>query len=216
MYLPLHFREDRLDVLLDLIRKYPLATLVTFGGDGIVASHIPLVHDPEPSPWGTLHGHVARANSQWHTSRLDVEALAIFHGPQAYVSPSWYVTKGQTGRVVPTWNYVVVHVYGPLEAYADAARLREHLDRLTAAQEAAFAPPWTPADAPAEFIDSLQRAIVGIDLRITRMEGKWKASQNRPAEDRLGVIRGLEQRAEVEDAAMARVVRERSGTSPGG
>ncbi|HVW87061.1 MAG TPA: FMN-binding negative transcriptional regulator [Bryobacteraceae bacterium] len=191
MYTPAHFREDRPDVLRDLIGKYPLAALVTIGPDGLEANHIPLLFDPDPAPHGTLRGHLSRANRQWQNLRPDVEALAIFQGPQAYISPNWYPTKQETGRVVPTWNYAVVHAYGSLRVYDDPARLRSFLDRLTAIHEAKQPVPWKPADAPPEYIEGLLKAIVGIELTITRLEGKWKVSQNQPAENRAGVAAAL-------------------------
>ena len=123
MYVPPHFREERVEVLHDLIRAHSLATLVTLGADGLTASHIPMLIDPEPAPYGTLKGHFARANPHWQDISSEVEALAVFSGPQAYVTPSWYPTKQETGRVVPTWNYAVVHAYGRIETYTDPDRL---------------------------------------------------------------------------------------------
>ncbi|HZU26391.1 MAG TPA: FMN-binding negative transcriptional regulator [Bryobacteraceae bacterium] len=209
MYLPAHFREDRAEVLHEHMRRYPLATLVTAGPSGLIASHLPLILDPEPAPWGTLRGHLARANPQWRELNADVEALAIFTGPQAYVSPNWYSSKDQTGRVVPTWNYAVVHAYGPLSTYTDEERLRAHVTALTGVHEAGFDPAWTPDQAPREFIDGMLRAIVGIEIPIARLEGKWKVNQNRMPEDRAGVIAALESRGSAEDLEMAALIRER-------
>jgi len=192
MYLPPGFREERPEVLRALIAEFPLAALVTTGPDGLTANHLPFLYDPEPAPWGTLRGHLARANSQWRMAEGEAEALAIFQGPQAYVSPNWYPSKRETGRAVPTWNYAVVHAHGRLSAYSDPERLREFLDRLTAEHEASQPIPWKPADAPAEYVDGLLRAIVGIELAITRIEGKWKTSQNQTAENRSGAADGLE------------------------
>jgi transcriptional regulator len=204
MYLPEHFREDRPEVLRELMEKFPLAALVTLGSEGLVASHLPLLYDPEPVPWGTLRGHLSRANGQWRDYRPEVEALAIFQGPQAYISPNWYPTKREDGRVVPTWNYAVVHAYGTLSVYSEPERLRAFLDRLTAMHEAGQIRPWMPADAPPEYVEGLLKAIVGVELVITRMEGKWKVSQNQPAENRLGAAEGLEE--------MAQLVRRREST----
>lgn len=195
MYLPKHFEETRTDILGGLIRDFPLATLVTHSPEGLEANHIPLYfHETENGP-GVLRGHIARANA---LSRYtgEGEVLAIFHGPQAYVSPSWYPTKVETGKVVPTWNYAVVHAYGTLRIVDDPAWLRERLNELTAQSEAAFATPWAVSDAPDEYIAKLLHAIVGIELTITRMTGKWKVSQNQPFANRAGVADGLRERGE--------------------
>lgn len=191
MYLPAHFRQDRLDVLHRFIGLHSLATLVTLGPDGLLANHIPLVLDPEPGPFGTLRGHVAKANPQWRDSLPQVSALAIFEGPSAYVSPSWYPSKQETGRVVPTYNYVVVHARGPLTTYTDPVRLEQHLRTLTAHHEASFPVPWRIDDAPADFFAAQLNAIVGIEIAIERLEGKWKVSQNRTPADRAGAVAGL-------------------------
>ncbi|MGD1071714.1 MAG: FMN-binding negative transcriptional regulator [Bryobacteraceae bacterium] len=199
MYLPEHFREDRPEVLRELMAKFPLAALVTAGTGGLEANHMPLLYDPQPAPWGTLRGHLSRANRQLQDFQPDGEALAIFQGPQAYISPNWYPTKQQHGRVVPTWNYAVVHAYGKLSVYAEPERLRAFLDRLTAVHEARQPKPWAPADAPPEYVEGLLKAIMGVELAIARIEGKWKVSQNQPAENRLGAADGLE--------TMARLIR---------
>jgi transcriptional regulator len=207
VYIPSAFREDRKERLAELMRDHPLATLVTMGGSGLIASHVPLIYESLPDSPGILRGHLSRANQQAQDFRSDVEALAIFQGPQAYISPSWYATKPQHGRVVPTWNYVTVHAYGKLEAYTEPSRLRKHLEALTAEHEKSYSP-WTLHDAPPEFIAGLLNAIVGIEIRLTRLEGKWKVSQNRPAEDRSGVIAGLTGRDDPESRTMADLVRE--------
>ena len=190
MYIPPLFNEDRIDVLHDAIRRTGLATLVTLTADGLIASHVPMLLDPDPSPYGTLIGHVARPNPQ---ARGAIgEALAIFQGPEAYITPSWYATKRATGKVVPTWNYVTIHAYGTVEFFADRERLRDVVTRLTEREETPRAEPWAVTDAPADFIDGMLRGIVGFALPITRLEGKWKMSQNRPAEDQAGVVAGLQ------------------------
>lgn len=191
MYLPAHFREERLEVLHDFIRQQSFATLVTLGADGLIANHIPLVLHAEPAPLGTLRGHVSKANPQWRDSLPDVPALAIFQGPSAYISPSWYPTKQETGRVVPTYNYVVVHAHGPLATFTEPSLLEDHLRTLTSQHEAAFPMPWTIDAAPTDFIQGLLKSIVGIEIPIQRLEGKWKVSQNRLAVDRAGVVKGL-------------------------
>ena len=191
MYIPKHFAEPRVDVLHQLIRARPLSTLVTLSSGGLNANHIPLHLSQEPGPFGALRGHVARANPIWHDLAKDVEALAIFHGPDCYVSPSWYPTKAQTGKVVPTWNYAVAHAYGTVRVIDDPAWIRAHLRTLTAHSEAAFPVPWQLDDAPADFTQKLIGAVVGIEIVITRLAGKWKTSQNQSAENQAGVVRGL-------------------------
>lgn len=199
MYLPKHFEETRVDVLHGLIRAHPLGALVTTGVSGLEANHVPFEIDPDPAPFGTLRGHVARANPVWRDGVGD--ALVIFQGPELYVSPSWYPSKQEGGKVVPTWNYAVVHAHGALRAIDDAAWLRAFVTRLTDRHEGRRAAPWKVTDAPADYVDKMLTAIVGIELPIARLAGKWKVSQNRPAADRAGVIAGLE--ADGDDAARA-------------
>lgn len=199
MYTPAHFEETRIEVMHELIRASPLATLVTLSSGGLVANHIPLYLAEAPAPLGTLQGHVARANPLWQDLAAGVEPLAIFQGPQAYISPSWYATKQEFGRVVPTWNYIVVHAYGKLRVIDDPAWLRAQLDSLTNHAEAGFVAPWRVTDAPAEFTEKLMRAIVGIELVISRLEGKWKVSQNQPAENQASAADAL--RAQGNEAA---------------
>jgi transcriptional regulator len=182
MYLPSYFREERVPVLHDLIRSRPLATLVTLAPDGMTANHIPMLIVADPLPFGTLLGHVARGNPQWRAG--ETPALAIFTGPEHYISPSWYPSKQEHGRVVPTWNYAAVHAYGTLRIHQDAAWLRGLVTRLTETHEARFDRPWSVSDAPADYIEGLLKAIVGIEIRIDRLEGKWKMGQNRSDADR--------------------------------
>ena len=203
MYLPKEFREERVPVLHEAIRQAALGTLVTLGADGLEASHVPMLLDPEAGPCGTLTGHIARANGQWQRANGNVTALAIFLGPEAYVSPGWYATKQKTGRVVPTWNYVAVHASGALRFFDDAEQLLTLVTRLTATHEARRPTPWAVTDAPPEFVRAQLKAIVGFELRIERLEGKWKLSQNRPAEDRAGVIDGLRREGGADEAAVA-------------
>ena len=191
MYLPKSFEEDRLPVLHDAIRAAGLATLVTVTAAGPVASHIPMLLDAGSGERGTLLGHIARVNPQWRETIAGTPALAIFLGPDAYVSPTWYPSKQATGKVVPTWNYIAIHAYGPPAFFDDAGRLRDVVARLTNRQEAGRPAPWSIADAPSDYIASQLRAIVGVALPIERLEGKWKLSQNRPEADRAGVIAGL-------------------------
>jgi transcriptional regulator len=207
VYNPQSFREERIPVLHELLQQHSLASLVTFGAGGLTASHIPLLLEPDRGPLGTLYGHVSRANPQWRDFSADIAALAIFAGPQRYISPSWYPSKQETGKVVPTWNYAVVHAYGTLEIHDDPDWLRAHVGKLTARHESQFPRPWSPGDAPPDYIRQLLNGIVGIELPIAKLEGKWKVSQNRPAADRLGVAHGLEQQHGPESEAMAALVR---------
>jgi transcriptional regulator len=210
MYLPSHFEETRAEVLRQLIRSHPLGALVTFGAEGLNANHIPFEIDPEPAPFGTLRAHVARANPVWRETSREVEPLVIFQGPQIYITPSWYQTKKETGKVVPTFNYIVVHAYGAMRVIEDGDWLRKFVGRLTARFEAARAQPWAVGDAPDEFIAMQLRAIVGIEITLSRLIGKWKTSQNRPAADRKGVVAGLRESDDALAQAMAAAV-ERKG-----
>jgi transcriptional regulator len=204
VYVPPLFKEDRIDVLHAAIRRTGLATLVTMTADGLIASHVPMLLDPEPAPYGTLLGHVARPNRQARGAVPGVQALAIFQGPDAYITPSWYATKRENGKVVPTWNYVAIHAYGPVEFFDAPDRLRTIVTRLTERQEAERAEPWAVSDAPADYIESMLKGIVGFALPIARLEGKWKMSQNRPAEDRAGVVTGLETEGREDVAGLIR------------
>lgn len=208
MYIPTHFEEPRVEVMHELIRAQPLATLVTMTPGGLDANPIPLHLVADPQPFGTLRGHVARANPVWRELARDVEALAIFHGPNAYVTPSWYPTKKEHGRAVPTWNYAAVHACGTLRIIDDAAWLRAQLEELTAQHEAAFAEPWAVRDAPPGYIKKLIGAIVGIEIVITKLSGKWKMSQNQPAQNRAGVIQGLRERAIPDAEEIAALIEE--------
>lgn len=201
LYTPRHFREDRTDVLHGAIRDFPMAQLVTFGETGLESTPLPLLLDLADGGQGALLGHVARANPQWKTADRSVEALAIFSGPDAYISPGWYETKRQTGKVVPTWNYVTIQVRGRISFVEEPQELLEIVRRLTELHENGRDAPWAVADAPADFIASQLRAIVGLRLEITEITGKWKMSQNRSEADRAGVIEGL--RAEGAPAADA-------------
>jgi transcriptional regulator len=206
MYVPPHFKEDRVEVLHETIRKRGIGTLVTFERGEMIASHVPMLIDPEPAPYGTLIGHVSRGNPQGRAVDGAVETLAIFLGAEAYVTPSWYATKRETGKVVPTWNYVAVHAYGKVRFFSDKDRLLNIVRRLTATHEAGRAEPWAVSDAPADFVDGLLKGIVGFELPIRRLEGKWKMSQNRPAEDRAGVVEGLRADDETEVAEIVAAV----------
>jgi transcriptional regulator len=199
------FREERIDVMHALMRNHRLATLVTVNDGVPQANHLPLLIDPEPAPAGTLRGHVARANPVWREAD-GREVLVIFQGPQAYVTPSWYPSKRETGQVVPTWNYAVVHAYGRLVVHDDREWLRTLVTRLTDQQEAGRQQPWRVDDAPPDYVDRMLGAIVGIEIPVSRLAGKWKVSQNRSEADRSGVAEGLRQSDEVQAQAMAALV----------
>ena len=203
MYLPEHFAEQRVDLLHRLISEHPVGAMVVSTADGLEANHLPFELDAEPAPFGTLRGHVARANPVWHQFTRGVEALVIFHGPQAYISPSWYPSKEMTGEVVPTYNYLAVHGYGEIKIIHEREWLRALVTRLTDRFEANRAAPWRVSDAPAAFIDKQLGAIVGIEIPLTKLIGKWKVSQNRPAADRAGVVAGLSERNDADSLASA-------------
>jgi transcriptional regulator len=190
MYVPEAFRDDDLASLHATMRAARLANLVTATADGLTATPLPLIVDPTEGAKGVLYGHVARANPQWKSAPAG-EAMAIFMGADAYVTPSWYAAKQETGKVVPTWNYVAVHAYGPVEFFDDSDRLLEVVTRLTNLYEQARATPWAVTDAPADFVRTMLRGIVGVRMPITRLDGKRKLSQNRSAEDRAAVAAGL-------------------------
>ena len=211
MYQPPHHREDRLDVQHALIRSHPFGTLITLGSSGLVANSIPFVL-AAALPFGILKGHVARANTQWRDFDPGVEALVIFQGVETYISPSWYATKRETAKVVPTWNYVIVQARGPMRVVEDRDWLANQIAALTAEHETGRREPWAVTDAPAPFIEAQLKAIVGIEIPVARIEGKWKVSQNRPEADRRGVVAGL--RAEGNEA-MAKLVSLPGAGEPG-
>ena len=205
MYLPSHFTETRSEVLHTAMRAHPFATLASLGPEGLVADHLPLQLVVDEHRRCRLLGHVARANPVWRTA-ANSEVLAIFHGPQAYVSPSWYPTKREHGKAVPTWNYVVVHARGRLATIEDPLRLRALLDDLVDHHEADLPQPWRIADAPPEYIDKMLSAIVGIEIAVTALEGKWKLSQNQPEPNRTGVVAGLHDTGGADAGAIAALV----------
>jgi len=191
MYIPSQFEEQRPEVLRDLIQQHSLGTLVTLGADGLNANHVPFIFDPSPAPSGMLRAHVARSNPIWQDFSQDSDVLVVFQGAQSYISPSLYATKKQHGRVVPTYNYVAVHAYGRMRAVHDDVWVRALLVELSNQHEAGRAEPWKIDDAPAEYTEKLMQAIVGIEIRVSRLIGKWKVSQNQPAENRASVEAGL-------------------------
>ena len=191
MYQPAHFREDRIEVQHDFIRVHPLGLLITSGSGGLQANLIPFLIYADASERGTLRAHLARGNPQWRELAAVEQCMITFQGPQEYISPSWYPTKQETGKVVPTWNYVTVHAWGRPHVVEDAAWLRRQLDDLTLLKEGTRPAPWKVDDAPAPYVTSQMKGIVGVEIPIERIEGKWKVSQNRPQADRAGVIGGL-------------------------
>ena len=192
MYLPKHFEAPGTEAIAQLLAAHPLGTLVWPSAEGLTAEHLPLLWDrgPTDGPQGTLRGHVARANPVWRDG-AGAEVLVVFQGPQAYVTPSWYPSKAATAKAVPTWNYAVVHARGRLRVTEDAGWLRTLVGRLTDTHEATRAHRWQVDDAPADYIEQMLRAIVGVEVELTSLQGKWKVSQNRSAADRAGVAAGL-------------------------
>lgn len=208
MYVPAHFAEQRLDVLHRLMHEYPLGALVTLQPDGLDACHIPFEIAPASAaaPHGILRAHIARNNPLWRNPPSAVDALVIFQGPQAYITPSWYAEKQASGKVVPTYNYATVHAYGPLHIIEDAVWLRALLERLTNRHEASRAQPWQIGDAPADYIEKMLGAIIGIEIPLRRVTGSWKASQNRSDADRTTIAAGLRASGDADAVAMAGLV----------
>lgn len=190
----------------ELIRARPLATLVTMSSNGLNADHIPFHLVESPAPFGALQGHVARANPILGDFENNTEVLAVFHGPNTYITPSWYATKKETGKVVPTWNYAVVHAYGYVRVVDDVSWLRAQIEALTNHNESSFSEPWAVSDAPQEFTEKLIGNIVGFEMVITRLSGKWKVSQNQPQQNQASVIEGLKASGQQESSAMAVLV----------
>jgi transcriptional regulator len=205
MYQPDHFRVDDLAQMHALMRARPLASLVSGGALGLYATHLPTVLKDD-APYGVIECHLARANPHWKDLAQGNEALMIFQGPEGYITPNWYSSKAEHGKVVPTWNYAAVHVYGRPEVMQDKDWLRRHVGELTAQQETSEARPWALSDAPESYIEVMLRGIVGFRFAITRLEGKWKMSQNREMKDRAGVVRGLGGRGEGDDREVADLV----------
>jgi transcriptional regulator len=189
MYVSPHFEERSVSALRALMRAHPLAALVTHGPDGIGAEHIPMMLAGN-GELPVLHGHVARANPVWRNVDDGSDVLAIFQGPNRYISPSWYLSKAEHGKVVPTWNYLVVHASGTIRWQHDAGWLRQHVEDATSTYERGETP-WRVSDAPAEYVDRMLSAIVGFEILVTGLQGKWKLNQNRTAADRQGVVDAL-------------------------
>ena len=209
MYQPAHFNESRPEVLRELVRSHPFGLLVTQDGDGeLAANGVPFLLDDDPAGGpGILRAHVARANPLWRAARTDRDSLVVFQGPQAYVSPAWYPAKAEHGKVVPTWNYVMVQARGRLRAIEDPDWLQAFVTRLTDRHEQTRPSPWAVSDAPGDYVATMLKAIVGLELVVGTLTGKWKVTQNRSAADREGVVRGLSEEADGDAArALARQV----------
>jgi transcriptional regulator len=208
MYIPGHFEESRTDILHELIARNPLGILVTHGDDGLDANHIPFALDKDEGPLGTLHAHVARANPVWQRAN-GCDVLAVFRAGDAYISPNWYPSKHEFHRQVPTWNYRVAHAFGRLLVHDDERFARGMVARLTRTHEAAQSHPWKMSDSPREFIDAMVKEIVGIEIRITRLTGKFKLSQNKEVRDALGAGQALKAQGddEIGDAMLACAVK---------
>jgi transcriptional regulator len=207
MYMPEQHRESRREVMHALVQAHPLGAWVCNGEGTLVANHIPFDLDPSRGEYGTLVGHVARSNPVWHQPASGQTCVVIFQGPQSYVSPSWYPSKHEHGKAVPTWNYAVVHAHGRPAYIQDRAWLHEHVSNLTRRHESSQALPWAVSDAPADYMEKMIGAIVGVEIPIERLEGKWKMSQNRTESDRLGVVAGLLARKDPQAADVAAIVR---------
>ena len=206
MYNPSHFKLDDPAAAHEWMAQFPLAAVVTVSSQGLSASHIPLLHDTTGGGFGVLRGHMAKANPQWSDVAPGARALAIFTGPQHYITPNWYPSNAEHGKVVPTWNYIAVHAQGLMRVIHDPAWLKKNVGELTAAHEAGFPNPWTIDGVPGGYLESLLTAIVGIEITIETLEGKCKASQNRPEPDRQGVIAGLRDLRTPEAERMAEIV----------
>jgi transcriptional regulator len=206
MYTPSYFDEQRPQLLHELMARYPLAVVVGATAKGIEANHIPLIFEPGEGTPGTLKGHIARANSLWRDLGTGAEVLAIFQGSSHYISPAWYPTKREHGKVVPTWNYTVVHARGRIVWKQDAPWLRAFLEAMTDRHERRYETRWQISDAPADYIDLMLKAIVGFEIAIESLTGKWKLSQNRTADDRAGVVSSLSAFKDAASRDMAELV----------
>jgi transcriptional regulator len=209
LYRQPHFDETDSGAIRSLVAGHPLGMLITVGSDGISANHIPFLLDEQRGERGSLIGHVARNNALWRNHDPALEPLVVFQGPSAYISPNWYPTKQETHQVVPTYNYAVLHVYGQLIVHDDQKWLRGVVGKLTKAMEARQPEPWRMGQAPAAFIESQLDNIVGIELAISRVLGKWKMSQNRPVADREGAAAGLRASGDPAEAAVSKLILER-------
>jgi len=206
MYIPTQYQEPDVAVLHALIRAHPLGAWVVRSGEDLVVNHIPFAIDASRGERGTLIGHVARPNAVWTQISESVSSVVIFQGAESYISPSWYPTKQDTGKAVPTWNYAVVHAHGVPSLFEDRERLLAHVTALTNTHESTFEAPWRVSDAPADFIHAMLKGIVGIEIPIASLTGKWKVSQNRPEADRRAVVEALRKQGDDSSRAMAALV----------
>jgi transcriptional regulator len=206
MYIPRHFEETDVKVLRSLIRAHPLGTWVTPGDGRLIANHIPFLLHEDRGPFGTLVGHVARANPVWRDYSRSSPSVVIFQGAETYITPSWYPSKKEHGKVVPTWNYAVVHAHGLPRVFEGKDWLLKHVTELTGVHESKEAKPWKVADAPADYIEGILATIVGIEIPIDALEGKWKAGQNRTPSDQAGAIEGLRRRGDESSSAVAEMM----------
>jgi len=211
MYIPAHCQESHVSVLHALIEAHPLGTWVTQGDEGLIVNHLPFLIDGSRGDFGTLIGHVARPNPVWKQFSRTVPSVVVFQGAESYISPSWYPSKAETGKAVPTWNYAVVHGRGLPMVFEDRERLLAHVTRLTDTHEAALENPWHVTDAPADFIDALLKGIVGVEIPLTSLTGKWKVSQNRSDADRRHVVKSLEEQGDDRSRAMAALIEQSRG-----
>ena len=203
MYLPKHFHAENLAALHDVMHRFPFAAFVTHGLEGFQISHIPVLLDPSRGEKGTLIFHLARANAHWRAITPETEAVLMFLGPDAYISPSYYATKQETGKVVPTWNYIAVHAYGPVRVLDDTRAVRDIVTRLTREHEAQRPSPWAVSDAPPEYIELQLKGIVGLEMTIAKLEGKAKLSQNKARNDRDSVTANLSASTDQKEQAVA-------------
>lgn len=208
MYLPSRYAESRTEAMHALMHAHPLAHLVTLGTDGLESNPLPFELDDRDGEFGVLRAHAARANPFWRSASRSQDALVIFQGPDAYISPQWYPSKQVDGRAVPTWNYLTVHAYGPLRIVDDRIWLRALLDRLTRTHERHQPVPWRLDEAPADYLEQLLGLVIGIEIPIRRLQGKWKNSQNQPRVNQLGVMSGLQQQANPDANALAHVIQQ--------
>ena len=209
MYLPPYHVETDVAVMQALIMAHPLGTWVTSGDQGLIANHIPFILDARRGPHGTLRAHVARANPVWRAMEGGTDSLVIFQGPQSYITPTWYPGKQIDGKVVPTWNYTVVHARGVAHAIEDAVWIHQLVTDLTQANESSNPQPWQVSDPPADFIAQMAKAIVGIEIALTGLEGKWKLSQDETLADRQGTVAGLAAQGDTNATALAHLIQER-------
>ena len=216
MYVPKHFEEQDLAVLHALIRSHPLGAWVTQADGKLLVNHLPFLVDSNRGEQGTLVGHVARANPVWKSFSKDMPSVVVFQGAQTYITPSWYPSKHAHGKAVPTWNYAVVHAHGLPRAIEDSDWLIQHVSQLSDVHESEQAVPWSVSDAPRDYIDTMLKAIVGIEIPIAALVGKWKASQNRPLPDKLGTIAGLHGRGDANSQEMAALLHRHASFKDGG